>query len=206
MPLLISLTNEHINSFEKAPNDALGKCIGTFDAIELVFELCFADFESRGAETKGKNWKKSLPRQRLDRTTASFLPSATTLMRRFISSPFTLSTQMTGFLGKLKENDVMILVGGNPIGENSSNKDEKLKFSVQQFSRKLLFKISDIVFRSWSDSRLVNAPPHVVHPLSTLVLETMSALEDSTKKSADLTSTTIPKITNKRSMSILAYF
>ena len=32
------------------------------------------------------------------------------------------------------------------------------------------------------------------------------SLEDSTKKSADLTSTTIPKVTNKRSMSILAYF
>ena len=50
--------------------------------------------------------------------------------------------------------------------------------------------------------------PTMIAPTTTADTPNLVAksLEDSTKKSADLTSTTIPKVTNKRSMSILAYF
>jgi len=185
LPLLISLTHELINTVDRERNDTFENGVNFFDAIEFVFELCLIDFQSRGAENKAnkiEDLNNKTPRQRLDRTTASFLPSATTLLRRFISSPSTLSTQMTGYLGKHKESVVIVLVGGDTIGGNSAEENEKSKFSVQQFSRRLLCKTSDIISKWWNDSRLVNAPPHVVHPFSTLVSETITALEDSTKK------------------------
>lgn len=182
LPLLISMANEHIETSDSALNDEKIRGVSFFDAILLIFELCLADFQARSSKISFEDDSKKSPRQRLDRTTASFLPPATTLLRRLISSPSTVSSQMTSVLGKLKESDVMILVGGNDPAEKSSEEEEKQYFSVQKFSRKLLSKTSDVIIKSWSDSRLVNAPPHVVHPLSTLVSETMIALEDSSKK------------------------
>jgi E3 ubiquitin-protein ligase HUWE1 len=183
LPLLISLANKHIETFDEASNVTNPRDVNFFDAIQLIFELSLVDFQSRGATIDVREGKEKSPRQRLDRTTASYLPPATTLLRRLISSPSAVSSSISTLLEKTKESDVLVLVGANdPVEKPSDDDKEKPNFSIQQFSRRLLCKTSDIIIKQWSDPRLVSAPPHVVHPLSTLVSETMIALEDSTKK------------------------
>ena len=187
MPLLISLSREHLGSFEKESDDSVTSDANFFDAIKLIFELCLVDFQSRGEKLTGEIGTKN-PHQRLDRTTASFLPPATTLLRRLISSPSSVSSQMTSLLGKLKESDVLTLVGRNDLTGKASDVNESALFELQNFTRRLLCRTSDVITKPWVDPRLVNAPPHVFHPFSTLVSETMIALEGSSKKSSARTS------------------
>jgi len=180
--LLLSLAKEPIEKMDEESVVVNSKDVSFFAAIELIFELCLVDFKSRVEKTSTELGNKKSPRQSLDRTTASFLPPATTLLRRLIASPSSASSTMTASLEKFNECDVSVLVGGSNVTEEASEKTEKSKFSVQQFMECLLCKTSDVVMKAWVDPRLVNAPPHVVHPFSTLVLQTMISLETSTKK------------------------
>jgi len=187
LPLLVSLTNEHVSTFDATHNKSIENDVCFFDAIELIFELSLSDFQSRGA-TRNMNddSDEKMPRQLLGRTTASFLPPATTLLRRLISSPSTVPSQTGILFEKLKISDVLGLVGGGEFSEKCTGENKERNFSLQQFSRNLLCKTSDIIAKPWSDSRLISAPPHVVHPLSTLVSETMIALEESTKEAQQI--------------------
>jgi len=187
LPLLVSLTNEHVSTFDATHNKSIENDVCFFDAIELIFELSLSDFQSRGA-TRNMNddSDEKMPRQLLGRTTASFLPPATTLLRRLISSPSTVPSQTGILFEKLKISDVLGLVGGGEFSEKCTGENKERNFSLQQFSRNLLCKTSDIIAKPWSDSRLISAPPHVVHPLSTLVSETMVALEESTKEAQQI--------------------
>eukprot|EP00536_Pseudo-nitzschia_multiseries_P010994 jgi/Psemu1/326262/estExt_fgenesh1_pg.C_3550003 len=183
LPLLISLANEHLDPFNQVSNDSSIEKISFFDGVELIFELCLADFQTRSSKIGSGDTNENIPIQSLDRTTASFLPSVTSLLRRLISSPSNVSSQTNLLLEKLKENDLFMLVGGTYLDTKSaSEKREKSNFSSQEFFQRLLCKTSDVIMKLWRDSRLVDAPPHVVHPLTNLVLDTIIALEDSNKK------------------------
>jgi hypothetical protein len=186
LPLLISLASTHIDMVNEDSDNAETSKISFFDGIQFIFELCLDDFESRAAKLVIQDADKRIPRQRLNRTTASCLPPATTLLRRLLSVPSITSSQTVALLGKMKERDISLLVGMTSQAEQSASNDgdETKNFVIEQFSRKLLCKVSDIIIKPWTDPRIVNAPPHVIHPLSTLVSETMIALEDSTKKSS----------------------
>jgi len=186
LPLLISLVSAHIDSdeFDEVSNVTETIKISFFDGIQFIFELCLADFESRAAKSIIQDADQKNPRQRLGRTTASCLPPATTLLRRLLSVSSITSSQTVALLGKMKTSDISVLVGMTEQAEQStSNCDGTKDFLIEQFSRKLICKVSDIIIKPWSDPRIVNAPPHVIHPLSTIVSETMIALEESTKKS-----------------------
>ena len=200
LPLLISLASTHIDMVDEVSDNAETTKISFFDGIQFIFELCLADFESRAAKLIIQDTDKNIPRQRLNRTTASCLPPATTLLRRLLSVPSIVSSQTVALLGKMKEQDISLLFGMTTQAEQSTpnGDDEPKNFVIEQFSRKLLCKVSDIIIKPWTDPRIVNAPPHVIHPLSTLVSETMIALEDSKKSSLPSAAPTPPSTNSAR--------
>mmetsp|Transcript_747 Transcript_747/g.1813 ORF Transcript_747/g.1813 Transcript_747/m.1813 type:complete len:4405 (+) Transcript_747:307-13521(+) len=183
LPLLISLANENFDLSDQVSEESDRTKTNFFHGMQFIFELCLADFHARASITVAGETNNNTPMQSLDRTTASFLPSVTSLLRRLISSQSNAPSQTIALLEKLKEHDVISLVGGihQDTKSDSENKGNA-NFSSQEFFQRLLCKSSDIILKPWSDSRFVDAPPHVVHPLTTLVLDTIIALEDSNRK------------------------
>ena len=183
VPLLIVLSNAH-NDQTSPDSDKQGdSTVSFFDAIRFVYEQSLCDFRIRalGEETEENN---DLPQQRLSRTTAACLPSATSVLRRLLSGPSITSSPVSSVLSRVKVSDLAILLGEKDLSEtsNQASAADEDTFSPEKFSRSLLCSVSKTAMELWVDPRFVVAPPYIAHPIATLVAEIMSSLEESTKK------------------------
>ena len=177
--LLISLATDHMNNKSEESYNKTKTPTRFFDAIQFILELALDDFESKTTKSIKQDTIQKIPRQRLDRAIASCLPSTCSLLRSLLSAPSILSSQTVALLGKMTEMDVSLLVGLTNQDEKYSTDSDKAKlFSIEQFSQTLICELSDTLIEPWSDDRIENAPVHIIHPFSTLVSETMVALED----------------------------
>ena len=188
VPLLIVLLNSHQANNSGDSNKSIEARISVFDAIDFIFKQGLVDFKSRAtmdSSDKDKN-QSNLPRQRLSRTIAACLPTATSILRRLLSGPSIISSPVSSVLSRVKQSDLSMLLGETNLSESSEQtpSSEEDTFSPEQFSRSLLCNVSETVMKTWVDQRFIYAPPHIAHPIATLVAEIIGGLEEATKKVA----------------------
>jgi hypothetical protein len=184
VPLLMVLLNGRQSNIE----DGLKARITFFDAIRFIFKQSLDDFKSRSRVDPHESNAEITPRQSLSRTTAACLPPATAVLRRLISGPSITSSPVSSVLSRVKQSDLSMLLGETELSDvlqQSSSDDDT--FSPEKFSRSLLCTVSETVRDTWVDPRFIHAPPHIVHPVATLVGEIIVGLEDSTKKAVSTT-------------------
>ncbi|KAG7352855.1 HECT-domain ubiquitin-transferase [Nitzschia inconspicua] len=189
LPMLIPLVGSlsRTNSGQEAEDISI-EFFGIFDAIAFIFEVGLNDFQSRSSVSQDTSGVV-LPIQRLSRTTASCFPTGISVLRRMLSIPGVTSSPAAVVLGKMKTEEVAVLVGeGHASNSQPASSGPSETFSVDQFARKLFAVVSDVVMAPWSDPRFAHAPTHIVHPMATLVSETISILQDSMKVSAPASS------------------
>ena len=183
IPLLIVLTNDHLKNTSEAQNDDHEPRISFFDAIRFIFKQSLIDFNLRAMDNSDKAFEdKDSPPQRVSRTTAACLPTATTILRRLLPGPTITSSPVSSVLSRLKRSDLTLILGEKDLREVFDQSDSGEMFSPEKLSRTMLCNVSETVMETWVDSRLVHAPPHITHPIATLVAEIIGGLEDSTKK------------------------
>lgn len=172
VPLLIAMHSIHES----------GNLVSIFDAISFVLWEGLDDFEHHAASpapTSPEN--KFLPRICQSRSTAASLPAAVALIKRLIVGSTITSSPLASVLSRVKQDDMPLLLG--KTGEPSSvTASEENLFSPEVFFRHLLCTVSKPIQHLWFDARIRFSPPFVMHPLATLVSETVAALEESVKK------------------------
>eukprot|EP00980_Cylindrotheca_fusiformis_P007262 scaffold1525_cov142-Cylindrotheca_fusiformis.AAC.62 len=181
VPLLIVLWDVHQSKADSEENPEL---ISFLDAVRFIFNQTLLDFVSRALGNEGE--KKDRPRQRLARTTAACFPPACTILRRLLSVSSITASPVASVLNRVKSADLGLLLGENDSSESRKQIiSEEETFSPERFARSLLCTISKVL-ETCVNSKLVHAPPHVAHPMASLVAELMSGLEDATKKGGSL--------------------
>ena len=135
-----------------------------------------ASMQGEGSEQKDGSEKTdgtdlSHGAQRMSRATASSLPCALSLLRRLISRPLIVDTQMSTALAKMKESDFIALVANIPQRNIVSTDTPKAKFNAVRFTRALHMKLARLSSDIWSDERFASAPAHVIHPFITYIGE-----------------------------------
>lgn len=135
-----------------------------------------ASMQGEGSEQNDDSERKdgtdlSHGAQRMSRATASSLPCALSLLRRLISRPLIVDSQMSTALAKMKESDFIALVANIPQRSIVSTDTPKAKFNAVRFTRALHIKLARLSSDIWSDERFASAPAHVIHPFITYIGE-----------------------------------
>eukprot|EP00934_Nitzschia_sp_Nitz4_P006861 Nitzschia sp. Nitz4//scaffold116_size91068//11601//24470//NITZ4_004949-RA/size91068-processed-gene-0.22-mRNA-1//1//CDS//3329533551//6851//frame0 len=175
IPLLLLLCDSDVQQ-----NDSIqGKSHTFLDAANYVFEQALVDFDSLSSQNAPDT---SASKRRLNRATAASLPAVILLLKQLASGPSITSCPASSVLSRVRLRDLSLLLGNTaPMSDETADTDDPC-FSPEKFSREVLCKVSESLRRVWIDPRLASSPPHVTHPLLTLIGEVMFGLDDATKK------------------------
>ena len=183
-----------------------------FAAIRFVLNHCLKDMASFATREpamdvgKDKNSKKKEgsaednddkeeeesrnPPQRMSRAVASSLPPTLSLLRRLISRPLLVESQITSALTKMKEEDLAKLITNLPPPQNKDDDDAsdttklsqpKLRFNATQFARALHLSLAKLCMSIWTHPSFALAPSHVLHPFIQLLGEIIRSLEEASR-------------------------
>lgn len=171
-PLLLVVTNASQDSY-----------VTVFEALHFIFKQSLIEFKLRGLIYQGGDDKSSAPSQRISRITAACLPPAITMLKRLLSISSITSSPVSSQLSRLKCNDLEKLLGRNDhILINRPSNVDKDTYSPERFTRSLLCSVSETVMEIWLDPKYAHSPPYITYPITSLVVEIMSALELAAKK------------------------
>jgi len=149
---------------------------GFIGAIRFVLSEGLSDMQRRALSSADS----TSPEQKLSRYTAASFPPALALLRRLVSRSILTESGTNFSLAQMPPADLDKLVGGQGQIERS--------FHTGRFCRSLYTCVANISVEMWGDSRLANAPAHVIHPTLNLLADTMSSLKRSTQSSANTSS------------------
>ena len=186
VPLLIVLAKSHVSKSQDVGQP--GNADVTFlDGMQYILRQGLVDFEFRAVEVSSRcqnemdSTGKTKPVQRLSRTVAASLPPSIALLRRLISGPSITSSPVSSVLSRVKESDLAKLLGESE-SECSKEEHSDENFSPERLTRTLHCLVSDCIMDTWVDPKFVHAPPHIIHPVATLVGEVVAGLQDAAKK------------------------
>ncbi|KAL7543885.1 hypothetical protein ACHAXR_013277 [Thalassiosira sp. AJA248-18] len=167
---------------------------GVMSAIRFVLMHSLGDMAQYAAKEKESSEERDdktqedarMPQhnalQRMSRAVASSLPPTLSLLRRLISRPLLVESQMSTALAKMKAADFVSLISNHPRRDNTDDSPTSTsKFNTAQFTRALHLKLAKLSNDVWSDERFSSAPSHVVHPILTYMGEVIRSLEEAAK-------------------------
>lgn len=145
-----------------------------FSAIKFVLMHSLRDMaffasneraQRQKTDTDPKNACLTRP-QRMSRAVASSLLPTLSLLRKLISRPLLVESQIASSLTKMKGSDFESLITNLPNLDGSS-----AKFSATQFARSFHLRLAMIVHEIWSDGQFACVPSHIMHPWIQLIGE-----------------------------------
>lgn len=167
------LLSEETKTSEKARKTTLPSS-GFYNAIRLVIRSGL----SGAKEAFSQLDCHSLTKQRLSRAVASSFPSAVSLLRRLSSQNLLIDPQLGASLHKLNLSDFAMFLDDPDIPN-----DRIFSFRHNSFARSIHCQIGAITHEFWSNPDLKYCPAYVLNPILSLVLEVLTCVEQSTKKS-----------------------
>jgi len=192
LPLLVSLVSSDPlvdRTFQDrdctASNDddgaELSSSIGLFGAVSTVFTEDINDCSTRVGLSMDDDDAKT-PRQSVSRSVAASLPPLVSILQRLMEARVS-SSPVASIMSRIQWKDIPLLLGrkGLPVAfADTSNSDAF--FEPERFVGGVRLLISFVVKKAWLNPDFAKAPPHLVHPIVSLIGDVMNGLEDVRKK------------------------
>jgi E3 ubiquitin-protein ligase HUWE1 len=159
----------------------MGESIAIFDAFRFVFKQDLINIAEEFSHLSNQILDGAVPIKRLGRGIAASFPPLITILRRLMTSQISMSPSAS-IMSRMKWSDVANLIGQDSLNFELSGQDADAYFHPESLVADFQFAASKVAMDLWQDRNLAYAPPHLIHPIVSLIGETMSALEEISKK------------------------
>jgi len=132
--------------------------------------------------------------QRMSRAVAASFPPTLSLLRRLVSRPLLVGSQMATTLTKMKSEDFASLI----TTLSKTDDDQTPKFNAAQFTRSFNMKLAKLSFQDvFSDDKFSCVPSHVLFPWVQYLTDVIGSLEEASKVVEPAESTTTSSTTER---------
>lgn len=176
------------------------------DCIQYIWKHCLNDFEVR-CDREDLKQSFSLaageeaiqrPPQRVGHSVAACFPPVIKFLRRLVSTPIASSPVAT-VMSRIKWKHLRQILSLSSVADaDHDNADSQKKedegdnefFQPEVLTKSVQLQISELVRQAWVDDRIALAPPHLLHPVLSLVGDVIVGLEEEASKKKNKTSST----------------
>ena len=147
-------------------------CLPLFDCIQYIWNHCLADFEAR------RQRQQEQQPQRVGYSVASCFPPLIKFLRRLMSTPISSSPVAT-VMSRIKWKHLRQIL---KLPEAATEEEGEEFFQPETLVKCVQLQISETVRQAWADERFTLAPPHLMHPVLSLVGDVIVGLEEEANK------------------------
>ena len=167
-----------------------------FECIQYIWDHCLTDFSARAPGTRSEETlatsKESNSRQplRVGHSVAACFPPVVKFLRRLMSTSLSSSPVAT-VMSRIKWKyfrELLKLETTDATEKDDTSKEEDKKddddefFQPEGLVKCVQLRISETVRTAWADERSALAPPHLMHPVLSLVGDIIVGLEEEVNK------------------------
>jgi len=182
---------------QDSDNDDGGVILSAIRFVLLEGLRDMADFTAKdkvNVQEEGTDSSTQHKTQRMSRAVAASFPPTLSLLRRLVSRPLLVGSQMATTLTKMKLEDFASLITTLP----ETDDDQTPKFNAAQFTRSINMKLAKLSFQDvFSDDKFSCVPSHVLFPWVQYLTDVIGSLEEASKVVEPAESTTTSSTTER---------